>query len=742
MIHFDLPKQKSSIIKVLGVGGGGSNAVNFMFDQNIEGVDFIICNTDAKAIEQSRIPNKIQLGPHLTQGLGAGANPEVGKLATEESLEEIKRILEVNTKMAFITVGMGGGTGTGGAPIIAQICKDLGILTVGIVTTPFGFEGPRRLQQAQEGIEQLKPHVDTLLVISNDKLRMQYGNLKMKEAFGKADNVLATAAKCITDIINSRGHIIVDFADVCTVMKNGGVAILGKAEVEGENRAQLAIEEAIASPLLNDSDIKGAKWILININSAEGDYECTMDELEIINNHLRMQAGEDTDVIVGMGYDNTLDKKIGITLVATGFEHKDPFAKSPVSTKAVPQEEKIVMTLQTEQPAQAPVITFVEPVIEEEPVVEVAPVIEAAAPVAAPVVEVAAPIVAPIAEVVELPTMQALVQQSLPLEQNDPLMMRPTFSAPVVEEEVYSAPVVDYVAPQEIVEPVVEERFVLQFELSPEITEEVVLPEVEPEIVVPPVTATEALLQFTVNDTPTAPATNATAFTGTILNKPTNIYAEETVAAAPVVHMQEGAPQQIAVQEIVAQDFAPVQETAPQEVVVPVAPIAVGIASSVAYIAPNPMTAQPAPVAPVQQSYRTSFGESLNELEEDAELGLCDMELIEKPEMPSYSQATNMAAPASFIDDSMFDDAEEQKRRAAERIQKLRNLSFNMSGGSAESGSEFDNVPAYVRRNMELFGSTLTTVEDFYSKYTVGKDEKDQTQISTLNTFLHGKKPD
>ena len=716
MIHFDLPKQKSSIIKVLGVGGGGSNAVNFMFDQNIEGVDFIICNTDAKAIEQSRIPNKIQLGPHLTQGLGAGANPEVGKLATEESLEEIKRILEVNTKMAFITVGMGGGTGTGGAPIIAQICKDLGILTVGIVTTPFGFEGPRRLQQAQEGIEQLKPHVDTLLVISNDKLRMQYGNLKMKEAFGKADNVLATAAKCITDIINSRGHIIVDFADVCTVMKNGGVAILGKAEVEGENRAQLAIEEAIASPLLNDSDIKGAKWILININSAEGDYECTMDELEIINNHLRMQAGEDTDVIVGMGYDNTLDKKIGITLVATGFEHKDPFAKGPVHTKAVPQEEKIVMTLQTEQPAPMPVITFVEPEVEavvETVVEEVAPAIEAAAPVA------------------EIPSMQSLVQQSLPLEQNDPLTVRPTFTAPVVEEEVYVAPVATYVAPivEEEIAPVVEERFVLQFELSPEITEEVVLPEVEPEIVTPPVTASEALLQFTVNATPSAPATSSLA--GTILNKPTNIYADDVVSVAPVVSVQEATPVQ-----------APVQEAPVQEVVVPVAPIAVGIASSVSYIAPNPMTAQPAPAAPAQQSYRTSFGESLNELEEDAELGLCDMELIEKPDMPSFSQATNMSAPASFIDDSMFDDAEEQKRRAAERIQKLRNLSFNMSGGGAESGSEFDNVPAYVRRNMELFGSTLTTVEDFYSKYTVGKDDKDQTHLSTLNTFLHGKKPD
>ena len=336
-----------------------------------------------------------------------------------------------------------------------------------------------------------------------------------------------------------------------------------------------------------------------------------------------------------------------------------------------------------------------------------------------------APVVAPIAEVVELPTMQALVQQSLPLEQNDPFMMRPTFTAPVVEVE---APVVAYVAPVEEIAPIVEERYVLQFELSPEITEEVELPviEVEPEIVVPPVTASEALLQFTVNDTPTATASSAAAFTGTILNKPTNIYAEETQAPAKVVRVQEIAPQEIA----------------PPEVVVPVTPIAVGIASSVAYIAPNPMTAQPASEAPVQQSYRTSFGESLNELEEDAELGLCDMELIEKPEMPSYSQATNMAAPASFIDDSMFDDAEEQKRRAAERIQKLRNLSFNMSGGGAESGSEFDNVPAYVRRNMELFGSTLTTVEDFYSKYTVGKDEKDQTQISTLNTFLHGKKPD
>src|SRR5450432_2659866 len=344
MIHFDLPKEKSSIIKVIGVGGGGSNAVNHMFSQNIEGVNFIICNTDAQAIAQSRVPNKVQLGPHLTQGLGAGANPDIGRQATEESLEEIKQILEVNTKMAFITAGMGGGTGTGGAPIIAKICKDLGILTVGIVTTPFAYEGKKRIAQAEEGISRLKDHVDTLLVISNDKMRHQFGNLTMKAAFSKADNVLATAAKCITDVINSTGHINVDFADVCTVMTNGGVAILGSAATSGDNRAQQAIEEALNSPLLNDNDIRGAKWILININSAEGDHEFTMDEVEIIQHHLISQAGDDTDVILGLGYDAALGDKIGITIIATGFEYKDPFKKELKTAEPV-KEEKIVLPL-------------------------------------------------------------------------------------------------------------------------------------------------------------------------------------------------------------------------------------------------------------------------------------------------------------------------------------------------------------------------------------------------------------
>src|SRR5450432_2613564 len=345
MIQFDLPKERSSIIKVIGVGGGGSNAVNHMYGQNIEGCNFIICNTDAQALAQSRVANKIQLGPLLTQGLGAGANPDIGRQATEESLEEIKSILEVNTKMAFITAGMGGGTGTGGAPILAKICKDLGILTVGIVTTPFSYEGRKRQLQAEEGISLLKDYVDTLLVISNDKLRHQFGNLKMKEAFSRADNVLATAAKCITDVINSTGQINVDFADVCTVMSNGGVAILGSAIAEGENRAQMAIENALNSPLLNDSEIRGARWILININSAEGEHEFTMDEVEIIQNYLLSQAGAESDVILGLGYDSNLGAGIGITLIATGFEHKDPFAKTINQPKAEKKQDKIVLTL-------------------------------------------------------------------------------------------------------------------------------------------------------------------------------------------------------------------------------------------------------------------------------------------------------------------------------------------------------------------------------------------------------------
>ena len=691
MIQFDLPKQKSSIIKVLGVGGGGSNAVNFMFNQNIEGVDFIICNTDSKAIEQSTVPNKIQLGPHLTQGLGAGADPSVGKLATEESLDEIRKILEVNTRMAFITVGMGGGTGTGGAPIIAKICKDLGILTVGIVTTPFGFEGPRRQAQAEEGIKQLKPLVDTLLVISNDKLRVQYGNLKMKEAFTKADNVLATAAKCITDVINSRGHIIVDFADVCTVMKNGGVAILGKAEVEGENRAQRAIEEALNSPLLNDNDIRGAKWILLNINSAEGDYECSMDELETINNFLRERTGENSDVIMGMGYDATLGQKLGITLIATGFEHKDPFQKQIPKKAEAPVEEKIVMTLLSEETANetnnlmtAPTEAVAETPTEE-PRTEEPILADGNFTLGEEVVEAIEEVVEEVMSVHEL---DEISEKEYEAEMDAQI----SIAASEVMEEMVSQPIVFEINDVYEGEDVEEEEEVIEEE---QIEEEVIVSELQ------------------------APVAETNHF---ILTKPTNIYAEHT-EEEPLLEEMEEMPvieEMEEFEEMEEEEMVEIEEM--QEIVEEDL-----VEEEIAEVAEITMQA-----APVQEPvvYESSF-----RMEEEP-----TMQLVMREES-SFNANQNNAKQHSSSFDMPMDDAEEQRRKVAERIQKLRNLSFNINNAS-DPNNEFDAVPAYVRRNLDLFGNTMASVENYYSKYTVEKDENNQTQISTINTFLDGKKPD
>lgn len=619
MIHFDLPKEKSSIIKVVGVGGGGSNAVNFMHSLNIEGVNFIICNTDAQAIALSKVPNKIQLGPHLTQGLGAGANPDIGRQATEESLEEIRHILEVNTKMVFITAGMGGGTGTGGAPILAKICKDLGILTVGIVTTPFSYEGRKRQIQAEEGIKVLKQYVDTLLVISNDKLRHQYGNLKMKEAFSKADNVLATAAKCITDVINSTGQINVDFADVCTVMRNGGVAILGSASVNGENRAQKAIEEALNSPLLNDNDIRGAKWILININSAEGEHEFTMDEVDIIQNYLIGQAGEHTDVILGLGYDNSLGANIGITLIATGFEHRDPFTKREEKKPEPKKEEKVVMTLG---------ITGEEKKLYDQPRLEFEESAKPAVPASMPV----------------LPP--ELAPKMVELEETAPKVVVFTKEEPrtfTVDKK--------------------EERETIEFIYSPS-SEQKISP--KQDIKLP---------QGSEKDSP------LTAVSGGYLAKPSNIYAEPKSSSSNPEHI-------------------PVKE-----------PI-----------------------------FGTGATESTKEEEPSFDMQLVLKDDIPAADAPLAHQTLNQNSGSfSAEEPALQDEAEEQKRRAAERIQKLRNLSFNIN--AADPNNEFETVPAYIRRNLELY-NTISPAQDFYSNYEVKPDGNNSATISTLNTFLDGKKPD
>ena len=318
---FDLPKNESPIIKVLGVGGGGSNAVNHMFNQGIVGVDFAICNTDSQAMDQSPVPTKIQLGPELTEGRGAGSKPAVGKLACEESIEEVRRYLDNNCKMLFITAGMGGGTGTGAAPIIARTAKEMGILTVAIVTLPFTFEGRRRASQGLGGLNELKSQVDTIIIVSNDKLRQIYGNLSISSAFSQADNILTTAAKGIAEIITVPGYVNVDFEDVNTVMRESGVAIMGTASAEGDDRAKRAVDEALHSPLLEDNDIRGAQHILLNITS--GQKEVTMDEIFEITEFVQEEAGYGTDLIWGNCYDENLGEKISVTVIATGFKHRN-----------------------------------------------------------------------------------------------------------------------------------------------------------------------------------------------------------------------------------------------------------------------------------------------------------------------------------------------------------------------------------------------------------------------------------
>lgn len=592
MIDFDIPKNQSSIIKVIGVGGGGSNAVNYMYSQNVEGVDFIVCNTDAKALELSNITNKIQLGPHLTQGLGAGANPNVGKKATEESLDEIRKILEVNTKMAFVCAGMGGGTGTGGAPIIAKICQEMGILTVGIVTTPFMFEGPKRRAQAEAGIKELEPFVDTLLVISNDKLKMLHTNLKMREAFGKADDVLATAAKCITDIINSKGHIIVDFADVCTVMQNGGVAILGSAQAEGENRAKIAIEEALNSPLLNDNDIRGAKWILLNVITGTGDYECGMDEFELINDHVRMSAGEETDVIVGMGIDENLGKNLSVTLIATGFENKDPFEENDKLNQESKKANMIFMDLEDENVDFKPIVIYPEKEDHKHEIKE----------------------------------------EKL---QSQPQNITPQQPEPVKKQQ--------------------EEKLVL--DLSEEKDENVSF----------------------------------------------GLFAKEQEVKIEADENHKEIPEEKKETKIIQ----PEQES------------------------PKTFLSKPS----------TIYTSSTDEEEKEASAENEDNELqFTYHESNEQKQEINQQG-VNFLGED-YTDEEIQKRRAAERIQKLRNLSFDIN--SNDPNNELDSVPAYVRRKLENMkkGNSSTTPEEYYSKITVEKTEENKVNLSSLNSFLDGKKPD
>ncbi len=352
-MKFDLPKEEPAIIKVIGVGGGGSNAVSHMYRQGIVGVDFAICNTDNQALENCIVPIKIQLGPHLTEGRGAGSKPQVGKQACIESIDEVRSFINESTKMLFVTAGMGGGTGTGAAPIIAKAAQEMGILTVGIVTLPFSFEGKKRVEQAMVGLRELKENVDTIIIISNDKLREIHGNLGISEAFKEADDILGIAAKGIAEIITVPGYVNVDFEDVNTVMRNSGMAIMGIAVAEGDNRAHKAVKQALNSPLLEENDIRGAEHILINITS--GTKEVTMNEIVEITEYIQGEAGYDTNLIWGNCTDESLGDKISLTVIATGFEKED----KPIGEL---EPERIVVSLDedSEQTDDEPVFTIGE----------------------------------------------------------------------------------------------------------------------------------------------------------------------------------------------------------------------------------------------------------------------------------------------------------------------------------------------------------------------------------------------
>lgn len=361
---FDIPAQSKSIIKVIGVGGGGSNAVNHMFSQGIKDVEFVICNTDKQALASSTVPNRLQIGADLTEGLGAGANPERGKQAAIESREQIRELLSNGTKMVFITAGMGGGTGTGAAPVIAKVAKELGILTVGIVTAPFMFEGKKKRQQAEQGIKELSDNCDTVLVILNDKLREIYGNLPIRSAFAKADNVLSTAAKSIAEIITVTADVNVDFEDVKTVMKDSGAAVMGSSITEGENRAKRSAEEALASPLLNNTDIHGAQKILLSIMSGD-QAELEMDELTEITEYIQDKAGQNAEVIFGHGIDPTLGQSIRVTVIATGFArdaHNITNVVARDSENALPQPDPQINIFDKDRQEAPAVPTFGTPV--------------------------------------------------------------------------------------------------------------------------------------------------------------------------------------------------------------------------------------------------------------------------------------------------------------------------------------------------------------------------------------------
>ncbi|CAN5759035.1 cell division protein FtsZ [soil metagenome] len=672
-MKFDLPEH-SSIIKVIGVGGGGSNAVNHMYRQGINGVDFIVCNTDKQALDMSPVPNKIVLGATLTEGRGAGSLPEVGRNAAIENIEDIRSLLANNTKMVFITAGMGGGTGTGAAPIIAGIAREMGILTVAIVTVPFLFEGKKRRVQAEEGLEQLKQNVDTLLVVCNDKLREMYGNLKLSDAFSHADDVLAIAAKSIAEVISLTQQINVDFADVCTVMRNSGVAIMGSAMVSGENRSTRAVEMALNSPLLNDNNITGARYVLLNIISGEN--EITMDELGEITDYIQEAAGQTAEIIKGYGVDPSLGDNVNVTIIATGFNQNNPIAYE-YSKREAPGKVVLNLMTKTEEPVaekvkeepKAEMVNPLEPFLvskQPEAFVEVK-VVEAVAPVAAVITN--------------------------PLE---PFLVAKT-------EEL--------TAETKTEEEVVAETFAPVSEVS---SEEISLPAAEITL------AEEIVSQINAIETTEVPVTETTE-----------------VPVAEVSSVEESASVVNENVEFEITNFNDSEETAASEITASTEiPAAENLIEKWINVAEMDNTNEPvAEINSVSEPVAEYTTEPVAEIVSApvAEVSTPNEPFLKKDEVIAESKES-IVAKQNDEELAKKIQTEELQKKAQERIQKLKELSLKLK--TPQGLNEMEHEPAYKRRNIALENVPHSS-ESQVSRYTLSENEEKKVEIKPNNSFLH-----
>lgn len=682
MMKFDLPKENSSIIKVIGVGGGGSNAVNHMYKQGIKGVDFIVCNTDQQALDMSPVPLRIVLGASLTKGRGAGSLPEVGKNAAIENIEEVKALLANNTEMVFITAGLGGGTGTGAAPIIAKAAKEMGILTVGIVTIPFGFEGKKRKAQADAGLEALKANVDTLLVISNDKLREIYGNLKVTEAFGHADDILATAAKGIADIITTTLQINTDINDVKTVMKESGVAIMGSAMASGEQRSLRAVEQAMSSPLLNDSNIKGARYVLVNVTCGED--EITMDEFGEITDYIQDAAGMSAEVIKGYGVDPSLGDKVNVTIIATGFN-----SKADIGIQIEKAPAKKVFSLMDDIKTEVTAVAEVTPQVEE---ITLKPMEmtsyfkeevkkeDTSTPLSVTTTPVVNEVVTPVAEIFPLVTTEVVEEVKA---EETPVIVNEVVAeeTPIVVNEV-----VEEEAPMFVNE--TEETFVDE---NPIIVNEVVAEETP--VIVNEITAEVIETAANLNEFVEEVASVVSEVNAVVEAEETPIIVNEVV--------EEETP--IIVNEVVAEEVAPIVSEVKEEVVEPIFEIEE---------VKKPVTYE------FEIKSRVAVEETTIENKIEEPVAKVEPVVEAKEENTIIAKVQN----------------DEQLKKAQDRVAKLKELSFKLK--SPNGLSELENEPAYKRRNINL-DSTPHSSESQVSRYTLSENDEKKVEIKPNNSFLH-----